>query len=29
VAAHTWDHHMVTKYKGDDWTCNYWNQRSN
>jgi peptidoglycan/xylan/chitin deacetylase (PgdA/CDA1 family) len=19
VAAHTWDHHMVTKYKGDDW----------
>ena len=19
VAAHTWDHHMVTKYTGDDW----------
>jgi peptidoglycan/xylan/chitin deacetylase (PgdA/CDA1 family) len=19
VAAHTWDHHMVTKYSGDDW----------
>jgi peptidoglycan/xylan/chitin deacetylase (PgdA/CDA1 family) len=19
VAAHTWDHHMVTKYAGDDW----------
>ena len=19
VAAHTWDHHMVTKYEGDDW----------
>lgn len=19
VAAHTWDHHMVTKYNGDDW----------
>lgn len=20
VAAHTWDHHMVTKYSGEDWT---------
>ena len=19
IAAHTWDHHMVTKYSGDDW----------
>ena len=19
IAAHTWDHHMVTKYTGDDW----------
>jgi peptidoglycan/xylan/chitin deacetylase (PgdA/CDA1 family) len=19
IACHTWDHHMVTKYKGDDW----------
>jgi peptidoglycan/xylan/chitin deacetylase (PgdA/CDA1 family) len=19
IAAHTWDHHMVTKYNGDDW----------
>ena len=19
IAAHTWDHHMVTKYKGEDW----------
>src|SRR3970040_847042 len=19
IAAHTWDHHMVTKYAGDDW----------
>jgi len=20
IAAHTWDHHMVTKYAGDDWS---------
>jgi peptidoglycan/xylan/chitin deacetylase (PgdA/CDA1 family) len=19
IGAHTWDHHMVTKYSGDDW----------
>jgi peptidoglycan/xylan/chitin deacetylase (PgdA/CDA1 family) len=19
IAAHTWDHHRVTKYTGDDW----------
>jgi peptidoglycan/xylan/chitin deacetylase (PgdA/CDA1 family) len=23
VAAHTWDHHMVTKYTGDDWNLHW------
>lgn len=23
VESHTWDHHMVTKYKGDDWNIQF------
>lgn len=23
VESHTWDHHMVTKYKGDDWNMQF------
>ena len=27
VESHTWDHHMVTGYKGDDWTIQFVNPR--